>query len=56
MEARPNNPGCKGLPAASWSVVLIFKSAEECAAAREELEKMRLALLKARIDLVNQLL
>eukprot|EP01050_Picozoa_sp_SAG11_P004781 SAG11_NODE_315_length_10858_cov_14.578977_4_plen_808_part_00 len=55
MEARPNNPGCKGLPAASWNVVLIFKSTEECAAAREELEAKRLGLLKERIDLVKVL-
>ena len=29
MEARPQNPGCKGLPAASWNVVLVFKTPDE---------------------------
>ena len=55
-EAKPNNPGCKGLPAASWSVVLIFNTAEQCLAARQYLEKARLELLDKRGKLVTQIL
>jgi hypothetical protein len=54
IEAKPNNPGCKGLPSASWSVVLIFNSAEQCLAARKYLEKARLELLDKRAKLVAQ--
>jgi outer membrane biosynthesis protein TonB len=56
MEAKPNNPGCKGLPSASWSVVLIFNTPEQCVAARQYLEKARLELLDKRAKLVSQIL
>jgi hypothetical protein len=56
MEAKPNNPGCKGLPSASWSVVLIFNSAEQCAAARQYLDKARVDLLANRAKLVATIL
>ena len=52
IEAKANNPGCKGLPSASWSVVLIFNSAEQCLAARQYLEQARLDLLDKRAKLV----
>ena len=54
IEAKANNPGCKGLPSASWAVVLIFNSAEQCLVARQYLEKARLDLLDKRAKLVAQ--
>lgn len=56
IEAKPNNPGCKGLPSASWSVVLIFNSAEQCLATRKYLEKARLELLDKRAKLVVEVI
>eukprot|EP01043_Picozoa_sp_COSAG02_P038968 COSAG02_NODE_3043_length_7483_cov_14.489166_4_plen_351_part_00 len=54
--AKQNNPGCKGLPPASWGVVLIFNSAEQCLAAQKHLEKARLELLDKRAKLVVQVI
>ena len=55
MEAKPNNPGCKGLPSASWSVVLIFNTPEQCVRARQEVDKARRELLDKRSELVRSI-